>query len=831
MAGGTRGGLYSQTVTSYRGGVSQQPSILRYPDQLEEQINAFPSLVDGLQKRPPTIHVKRLDSKIDYNAVKFHTINRDDNEQYILEMSNGNLRVWDLQGNQKTVTFPNGKDYLRVNNARQDFRAITIADYTFILNRTVTTSMKPDVIGDYNNGRVLYEVKSVQYGKSLAIFVDNNQFLMGVHVADGSNASDSNYATTARVASDFYKIANHDYDGTWGFHYSYSDLMNVSAAGTNVYGRHKSINIPATYESGIVGDGVFWLRKRAGGSFSTYVKDGMGGTGLYVYPATASSASKLPSSAPSGYVIKVKGDTEANEDDYYVRWNTGEQLWQESLANGIKFRIEETSMPWVLIRQADGSFKFKPYEWAERKVGDDDTNPVPTFIGKTINDIFFYRDRLGFLSDESVILSCSGDYSNFWYKSAITINDTDPIDVSVSSNKVAILTDAIPFFRELMLFSREGQFVLSSDGVLTPKSVKVDQMTSFNYSDETRPLAVGQSIFFINNRINFCSLMRYYTVQDVADLKSAEDISQHIPSYIPKGIYSISGNSTENTLLLLSDYQPNTVWVYKFADTNGQLTQSAWGKWTFGYEGSQVCLAEFYNADMYFLINNDEGLFLERATLTGNVVDLSNEKVRLFIDRKVEYTVPSSSSYDAYNGVTTVSFTNIYGAPPKVGSCTYYLIDPNGDVITVTEWDSRGNFKVNEDIRGKTFFVGRKYEFMVELSQVALKMNENNNITTESEGKLQLRNYTLNYNDSGVFSVVVENKSKHQKYTYKNTAKFLGTSSTTLGAYDTYTDAFRVPIQDCNKDISIKIISDSPSPLSIISGSWEGYYIRRSMRV
>lgn len=88
----TSGGLYSQTVTNYRGGVSQQPDILRYPDQLKEQINAFPSLVDGLQKRPPTIHVKRLGNKIDYDSVNYHIINRDDKEQYILEMSNGNIR-------------------------------------------------------------------------------------------------------------------------------------------------------------------------------------------------------------------------------------------------------------------------------------------------------------------------------------------------------------------------------------------------------------------------------------------------------------------------------------------------------------------------------------------------------------------------------------------------------------------------------------------------------------------------------------------------------------------------------------------------------------------
>lgn len=825
----SRGGLYSQTVTNYRGGVSQQPDILRYPDQLEEQINAFPSLVDGLQKRPPTIHIKRLGNKIDYDSVRFHTINRDDKEQYILEMSNGNLRVWDLQGNEKTVKFPNGKSYLSVSNARQDFRAITIADYTFILNRTVRTRMKSSRTPRVTENTVLFDVRSAQYGKAYAIFADG-VFVAGCRCPDGSETWHSKTTTTSAVATVLWENLTGKKVG--GFS-SYDDLLWAGGEDNDknlISGTSQRSGITSSYYVNQIGDAVISLQRIDKQPFTSSIKDGMGGQNFYICAGSVRSTTKLPNDAPDGYVVKIQGDTESPEDDYYVKWNAQEKIWQECAAEDIEYEIDPNTMPWTLIREADGTFTFKPHEWTERKVGDDDSNPVPSFIDNTINDIFFYRNRLGFLADENIILSASGDFFNFWYTSAATVNDTDPIDVSVSSNKVAILTDAAPFFRELLLFSREGQFVLSSDGVLTPKSVKVDQMTSFNYSPETKPLPVGQSIFFINNRINFCSLMRYYTVQDVADLKNAEDVSQHIPSYIPKGIYNISGNSTENTLLLLSDHQPNTVWVYKFAETNGQLTQSAWGKWTFRYDGSQVCLAEFINADMYFLINTDGGLFLEKATLTGNVTDFPDEQVRLFMDRKIKYTVPSSATYDDYNDKTEISLRTIYGGVPKQGSATYCLVDMDGAYTAITEWDSNGVFKVRGNVRGKTYFVGRQYEFMMELSEVALKLNDNNNITTESEGKLQLRNYTFNYDSSGVFDVVVENPSKHQKYTYTNTARFLGTSATILGAYETHTDAFKVPINDSSKDISIKVVSDNPLPLSILSGSWEGFYIRRSMR-
>lgn len=824
----SHGGLYAQTIADFRGGVSQQPDLLRYPDQLTEQINAFPSLVEGLQKRPPTIHIKRLGNAVDYDAVQYYVINRDDKEQYILEMSKGNLRIWDLKGNAKTVKFPNGKDYLNVTNARTDFRAVTVADYTFILNRKKVIRMKPDKTPVINEGKVLFDIKSASYGKLFGIYI-KGEFKAGFKLPDGADSWDNIYTDTTFIAQCLCDLLKGTFKSVHSIKIvnSYEALRNSGSSDCVVADMG---SITGEYNVELVGSSVISIQSKDKQPFDFHIIDGAGGQNFLTCAGAVRSTTKLPVTAPDGYVVKVQGDTESVDDDYYVKWNSKERLWQECAAEGVTYKIDDITMPWALVREADGTFTFKPNVWAERLVGDDNSNPIPSFIDLTLNDIFFYRNRLGFLSDENVILSASSDFFNFWFKSAVSINDTDPIDISVSSNKVAILTDAIPFARELMLFSKEGQFVLSSDGVMTPKTVKVDQITAFNYSPETQPIAIGQSIFFINNRINHCSLMRYYTVQDVADLKNAEDVSAHVPSYIPKGIYKLSGNSTENTITMLSDAKTNTVWVYKFAETDGKLTQSAWGKWEFRYDGSQVCLASFINSDIYFLINTNGGIFLEKASLTGNVVDFPDEVVRLFMDRKTKYTVPSSAPYDDYNNYTTISLKDIYGAVPKKGA-TYCLMTHEGAYLAIKDWDaSTGEFKVYGDVRNETYFVGRQYIFLMHLSQVGLKVGESNNLLTEVEGRLQLRNFYLNYSNSGVFDVYVENPSKHTKYKYINTSRFLGTKDTILGAYETYTAKFKFPIQDTSTDITIKVISDYPLPLNIISGGWEGFYIRRNMR-
>ncbi|WP_459606244.1 phage nozzle protein, partial [Enterobacter hormaechei] len=45
--------LVSQSIKNLKGGISQQPEILRYPEQGTLQVNGWSSETEGLQKRPP----------------------------------------------------------------------------------------------------------------------------------------------------------------------------------------------------------------------------------------------------------------------------------------------------------------------------------------------------------------------------------------------------------------------------------------------------------------------------------------------------------------------------------------------------------------------------------------------------------------------------------------------------------------------------------------------------------------------------------------------------------------------------------------------------------
>lgn len=792
--------LVSQAIKNLKGGISQQPDILRFPDQGAQQVNCFSSEVEGLQKRPPSVHVARLGNTNALGALPLcHTINRDQREQYAVLFTGSDIAVVDLKtGEVQPVQAPNGLSYVTTHTPREDLRMVTVADYTFIINKTVTPAEGTAVTPQYYNPEknALVVCNGGQYGKTFNIWL-NDSIVATFKTPIGNEIQHAEQIDIRYILTKLKESFD----------------ANMTSAGWQCH----------------LMQGYLWIQAPDSLDIkSVKTEDGYNGKLLSAIKRDVQKTDDLPVDAPANYQVRVNGDASTGQDDFWVRFDEDRGVWTEMAAPNVKANYNNGTMPHILVRRADGVFEFKQADWTHRASGDDDTNPYPSFIGEPIADIFFFRNRLGFLAGENVILSEAGSYFNFFPPSVAVSSDSDPIDVAVSTNRISILKYAVPFAEELLLWADHNQFVLGADGILTPTSVRLDLTTEFEVSDNARPYGIGRGVYFVSPRAKFSAIRRYYAVQDVTQVKNAEDVSAHVPSYIPNGVYRMTGSSTENFLAVLTEGAPHHLYMYKFLYLNDEAVQQSWSHWDFG-KGNTVLYAEMIGSILHLIIDSPSGIFLERIEFTQHSTDYVDEPFRLFLDRKVRYVIPDGT-FDDSTFKTTVYLKNLYGHVPLTGQ--YVFVFGNGTTYTFDPptdgWPAvNGMVQFDGDVRGQVCFAGETYEMLYEFSKFLIKTTDaSGNSATEDTGRLQLRRAWVNYEKTGNFRIEVYNQGR--VFTYEMTGNRLGTRDLVIGHSNVDTGQFRYPVAGNAKVVTAILKSDTPNPVSIIGGGWEGSYVRRS---
>lgn len=796
--------LISQTMKNLKGGTSQQPDILRYPEQGAAQVNCFSSEVDGLIKRPPLVLHKRLSvGGLLGNAPMCHLIHRDSEEQYMAIFDGVTIRVLDLKaGVYRNVGAPAGVSYITTQKPQEDIRCVTVADYTFVINTKLACEQGTGKTTRYYelDRHCLIVCSGGQYSRKFTITIND------------------------AVAAEYQTP-----DGTDPLHGAECDIKFILQRLKEDFDRGLGQQGWACSQR----EGYLWISAPADDPIvSLKVTDGYNGKLLTGFKYDVKSTTELPVYAPDNYQVRVSGESGTDQDDYWVQFDATRNVWTEAAAPDIANNYRDSTMPHILVREfnTDGTPKFvlKQATWTKRAAGDDETNPYPSFIGQALTDVFFFRNRLGFLAGENVILSESGAYFNFFPPSVAVTADSDPIDVAVSANRVSILKYAVPFAEELLLWADQNQFVLGADGILSPTSVKLDLTTEFEVVDNARPFGIGRNVYFMSERSDFTSVRRYYAVQDVSAVRDAEDVTAHVPRYIPNGVHGVNGSGTENFLSVITHGAPHHIYLYKFLYKEEQVYQQAWGHWDLG-EGNRVLSCPMIGSQMYVLLDTEHGIYLLRTSFESNTKDFAGEPYRLHLDYKTQYTIPASA-YDADDFSTTIQLRDVYGATPTEGD--FYLVLTDGTTILFPEPDNGwlyagGVLQITGDLTGQLVTLGSAFNMHYEFSKLLIKKQaQDGSIATEDSGRLQLRRAWVNYERSGSFVISVDNRGN--KGTYRMTGKRLGSSESLVGFKAQDTGQFRFPLAGNAKNTTVTLDSSTPNPVSITGAGWEGNYVRRS---
>jgi len=815
----------TQRINSYLGGVSKQSDDKMLPGQVRECYNGFPDATYGLTKRPGFEHIVNLGTGTTYDDGKWFYIKRDDDEEYVgiiipatITLVNngtsgatnktnvstttsgsgtnltvdliadggvvteikinrpgdnydngdtitiaaadagtsvdvtgtfvvGDINVWNaVNGNVCTVTYPDGKGYL--TGTKDNYKIITVQDTSIIINSAVTVGVQATPSW-YPHRVASVEIQYVTASTTYTIDITINGVTKTATYTTPSSA-DAN-----TILIDLENDIN---------------VMTGDHAQLTVTRLANSLEIVSTIDMDIHAEG------------------GLDNKALTAVEDEVATVAGLPVKSVQDRLIKII-NSDVAADDYWAKFVahdgvSGEGYWEETRAPNVSPGLDNATMPHELVNTAVDTFIFKQISYENRLVGDDETNSDPTFVGEAITAGFFHNNRLGFLSKDNVIMSQSGDFYNFYFKSAQTTLESDPIDISCSSIKPTALHAALPTAQGVILFSENQQFVLFADaGVLTPSLATIRALSNYEMDRKIEPVDAGTNINFITKTPGYSRVFSMIT-RGQQENPQILDLSRVVKEWISPNVDQLI-SSPQNSMIAMTGQGLNEVFLFRYYNDGKENLMEAWVSWLMP---GTVQFIVTNSDDMYAVTKQGNQFVLSKAALSQSpeqaiIVNNQGQKVNPCVDL---YAPASSVVYDSVNKLSKcyLPYNDVSSLTPIIvikGNTSSGSFVESGFTIT-PERDSDGTgpyfivpFKDLTSVASDVI-VGFKYNFDVELPRTYFRPDPR---VTDFTANLTIARMKFAVGLSGMMSFKLEQQGR---LPYE--VKFTGDGSTTTYTFN-----------------------------------------------
>ena len=574
-------------------------------------------------------------------------------------------------------------------------------------------------------------------------------------------------------------------------------------------------DLPSGISSEIIGNGLYLYSNTQDFTVTTPNTDL-----LTVVTESTNDVTNLPFQSKNGYILKVSNSS-SNEDDYYLKFegdggSDGPGSWSECAKPGIKKKLNETTMPIVIQRTANGNFNVKQFTYGDREVGDENTNPEPSFVDAKINKVLFFRNRLVVLSGDNVVLSRPGDLGNFFVKTALTVAADDPIDISCSSTYPSELFDGLEQNTGLIVFAKNQQFLLATDSdVLQPESAKLGSVSTYSYNAKLPPISMGVLAGFVDNPGAFS---RFFAMANVA--REGEPAINELSKVVSRKLANdldMMANSRENSFVFLGKRDSKEVFGYRYFFSAERQLQSAWFRWEHRRPIKYHCVTD----DTYFFV--DDQFFLQKIDLIRDDALSFAENNDTYLVHLDNYSPATGGAYDAATNKTTFTLSWLSSITDKKPNLTAVKGGTDGSIITGIDVPNTGTtVTVPGKWNGVELNFGYDYTMQVDLPRFFVQTKAGNVTINEQRGSLTIHRVNLIFSRVGVYETELTRVGKP-----KFSQEF---SSTTFDSYqagdvsieDTY--AAYVPVYEKSDNFTLSIKSTSPLPATLTSLTWEGDY-------
>ena len=585
-----------------------------------------------------------------------------------------------------------------------------------------------------------------------------------------------------------------------------------------------------------IGNGLYITRTDAAFNIAT------GNTELMnVLTTEVQDVADLPTQCKHGYVVKIRNSAN-DEDDYYSKFFannglSGEGVWEECAKPSRLIEMDKATLPIQLQRQANGTFTLSQVDYDNCPVGDQFTAPKPSFMStvagvdedtvtttRHINKMIFFRNRLVFLSDENVIMSSPGDFFNFWPKSAIAASAEDLIDISCSSEYPAIVYDGIQVNTGLVLFTKNQQFMLTTDSdVLSPLTAKINSLSSYGFNEKTSPLSLGTTICFLDNAGKFTRMFEMTSV-----LREGEPVileqSKVISKLFPKNI-NLTANSRENSFIVFAEKNGTTLYGYRYYTSGERRLLQSWITWELSGNIQYLCMLD---DAIYAVVRNNNVDVMQRINLklsgdTTESVTVADETYKVHLDN-ISSVTTTANSYNATTNKTV--FTKPAGYESSRQLAAYDRSTSDGDVGFYTTVTVNGsNLEITGDWSNQTFLIGYTYDMEIEFPKFYYTQQAGDKYVSDVQSNLIIHRVKFNFGPLGLYETTLKRDGKPD---YSETFESIFADSYVEGTIAIAKEQeVSLPVYERNTNYTLTLKSSHPAPATLYSMAWEGDYSSR----
>lgn len=558
---------YESAYKSLLQGVSQQLPQERLPGQLTAQVNMMSDPVTNLRRRPGL--VARAGIPWTCNAEQLVTWFTDISGfrvHVMMNVQNGHVRVYD-ESFAQLADLDLGA--YGIGNARK-MRATSVGSEFFICNTDVVPVLTYGTAAFPENRAAFFYILAGAFSRNYTVTVRRTgaaDIVASYSTPSGAGAGDAAVSTPEYIAG---------------------QLVAQITAGLVATSGHINQDGPYVF----LYDTVVEIYALSGVSTQFLIASQSG----YVRQA-GDLPSRLPPEA-DGFIMRV-GSGDAAQ---YYRYSAASTEWLESGAAGSPDSI--TNMPVSIFWDTTWQLNSAAYEG--RLAGDDQTNPRHEFMQFGITGMSTYQGRLVLMSGPMVSLSASGRPRRFFRSTVTSVLSGDPIEIGSSTNTSAAYEWAIPFQKDLILFSRAYQALIpSGNQAITPATATVVPTSGHEVDITCGPVNVGRTIMYCTPKSeSFFGVLEMIPSQYSDSQYLSQDSTPHLPKFMPGRCRFAVSSSVASMALFAPSGDLHTLIVHEYHWDGDTKVQQSWHQWTFAHA---VASAHFASDKIVIVLAN-EGL-------------------------------------------------------------------------------------------------------------------------------------------------------------------------------------------------------------------------------